>query len=216
MKSLIIFFSVLISLLSAYGQKDSIDFFFDEFNINLNITTLPSNNVNQKLGFGGGAYHSMMNQKRINLIFGFEYNLNRQFINKTYEGHYAHATDIQYSMHNLSVPFNFRYNIGRDIKIIMELGTFIDLIIASKRRGIMHTYLPNENNNIIYNEFSFSEGAKITGLNYGLSSGFGLKVPIKKRELITKIDYKFGLQELDSRGTYFFIRYFRLNVGIKI
>lgn len=212
-KGLIIIFLTLISLLPAYGQKDTNNIvIFNEFNVNLNL----GHDVEQQLGFGMGAYHSIMNQKKVNFIFGLEYNLNRQLIDYTYEGHYAHASNVRYTIHNLSVPFNLRYNIGKNIKAFIELGIFLDLIVNSKRKGIMHTYLPNENSNIVYNEFIFKENARITSPNYGICSGIGIKIPVKKRELIIKSDYKFGIRELDSRGTNFYIRYFRLSIGINI
>lgn len=216
MKRLIITFSVLICFLSTYGQKDTNNIIFNEFNISLNNTTLPTVDFEQELGFGMGAYRSVMNHKKVNFIFGLEYNLNRQFFDTTYEGHFANATNVQYTIHNVSIPFNLRYNVGHNIKAFVELGAFLDLIINSKRKGVMHTYYPGENNTIIYNTFTFNEKAKITGPNYGVCGGIGIKIPIKLRELLIKTDYKFGMRELNSAATDFYIRYFRISIGINI
>lgn len=209
-------FSVLICSLPTYGQKATDNFIFNEFNISLNKTTLPTGDFEQQLGFGIGAFHSIMNQKKVNFILGLEYNLNRQFLNNTYEGHFANATNVQYTIHNMSIPFNLRYNIGKNIRVFIELGGFLDLIVNSKRKGVMHTYFPGENNTIVYNEFTFKENAKITSPNFGICGGIGIKIPVKMRELIIKTDYKFGMRELNSAGTDFYIRYFRISIGINI
>lgn len=216
MRPLIIIFSTLIFSFPTYGQKATNNFIFNEFNISLNKTTPPTGDFEQQLGFGIGAFHSIMNHKKVNFIFGLEYNLNRQFFNSTYEGHFANATNVQYTIHNMSIPFNLRYNIGKNIKVFTELGGFLDLIVNAKRKGVMHTYFPDENNTVVYNEFTFKEKAKITGPNFGISGGIGIKIPVKTRELIIKTDYKFGIPKLYSVGTDFYIRYYRVSIGINI
>jgi hypothetical protein len=208
-------FLMLISCIKVYGQKDSTNYFFNEFNVNLNFNSLSNGFLKEQIGFGAGTYRSIISKNKINFILGFEYNLNRHFVEREYEGHYAHATNIKYSIHNFSIPFNFRYNFGRSVKIITELGVFVDLITSSKRKGVLHTYLPFES----YKKSEFSRGAKIIGPSYGVSCGFGILMPVFSRVLIIKSDFKFGFNKLDSKATYntyFYVRYFRLNIGFSI
>lgn len=215
MKSLIITFSFLLSLLTSYGQEDSALLFFNEFEISINRTNLANENTEDRFGFGLGVLHSMLEQKKINLIFGFEYNLTNQFKKIIYEGHYAHSTDVEYTIHNLSIPLNVRYNVGNKVKFFIQAGTFVDLIVSSKRKGIMHSYLPDQNNNIVYKEFSFHEKAGLRNLNYGFSGGIGLRIPTRKKELTIKTDYKIGLNNLLIMDNIY-NRYLRLTVGLKI
>lgn len=212
MKIIILAFSVLFSLSPVYGQKDSADFFFNEFGLSLNRTERFEGKLEQELGFGIGAYRSMWDQKRIPLIFGMEYNLNRLFMDQTYEGHFAHATDVQYTIHNWSFSFGCRFMMGKKIKPFIELGTFLDLIIGSRREGMMHTYFPGT----VYKDFSFNENAGLSSHNYGLSGGIGIKIPVDNREVTFKSDYKIGFQELNSSEMYFYMRYFRLAIALSL
>lgn len=215
MKAIFISFSFFLYFLSAYGQKDTTLFIFNELDISLNRTNLSNDNTKDRIGFGIGVFRSILEHKKTNLVFGFEYNLTNQFKEITYEGHFAHATNVEYTIHNLSIPINIRYNIGNKVKFFVQTGTFIDLIVSSKRKGTMHSYLPDQNNNIVYKEFSFNEKAGLTNYNYGFAVGLGLRIPIKKMELIIKSDYKLGLNDLSTNDNIY-NRYFRFIVGIKI
>ncbi len=215
MKSIIVTFLIPLSFLTAYAQKDTTSFFFNEFDLTLNRTNLINDNTKDRFGFGLGAFRSMMEPKKVNLIFGVEYNLTSQLKKSIYMGHFAHATDVEYTIHNLSIPLNFRYNIGNKVKFFLQIGTFVDLIISSSRKGIMHTYLPDQNNKIVYKKFSFKEKAGLRNLNYGFSGGIGLRIPITKMELTIKTGYNLGLNNL-SVDDNVYNRYFRLTVGLKI
>lgn len=211
-KNLIILF-ILFSFFSSYSQEKDAPFFFNEFNISLNKTNLSDDNTEDRFGFGIGLNRLMIKQKKVNLVFGLEYNVTRQFKKNTYEGRYANATNLEYTLNNLSVPLNFRLNLGNTFKIFTEIGVFIDLIYSSQRKGTMRTYLPNSNN---LNEFSIKEKANLSPINPGISGSIGLIIPIYKVESIIKIDYKLGLHELDSYKTSVLNRYYRLIIGIKI
>jgi len=215
MKTFILILAGALSFLSAYSQEET-PFFFNEFNISLNKTNLSDDNTENRFGFGVSANRIMLEQKKINFVFGLEYNLTKQFKKKTYEGHYAHATDLEYILNNLSVPLNFRLNFGKNSRFFLETGAFVDLILSSQRKGKIHTYAPDENNIITYKVSDFKENARLSPINYGIVSGIGLRVPFDKFELVFKPDYKLGLHELDSFKTSILNSYFRLNIGIKI
>jgi hypothetical protein len=110
--------------------------FFNEISVSVNKTDMSNNNdVEDRFGLGVGLNGVMKKKQKLNLIFGLEYNLNRYFVNREYEGHYAHSANINYTIHNLSFPFNFRLNFGKNVKIITDLGFFCDLILFSKKKG---------------------------------------------------------------------------------
>lgn len=215
MKNLILTCSFLLFFLTSFAQKKN-DLFFNEFNISMNKTIPPWDDFEHHLGFGLGAYRSVMNQKKVNFLFGFEYNLNREFFDYIYKGHFASATNVQYAIHNWSIPFNLRYNIGKNIKVFIELGGFLDIILRTRSKGIMHTSSPDENNHLVHKEFAFKEKGGGAGPIFGISSGIGIKIPIKTRELIVKSDYKFGMLELNGGETFFSHRNFRISFGINI
>jgi hypothetical protein len=198
----------------SYGQ-DSANFFFREFNLSVNRTTVQNNNTEDRYGFGLGAYHSFMADKKLNIVFGMEYNRTSQFKKAMYEGHFAQATDLSYSLNCFSVPVGFRLNIGSKTKVFIETGGFADLVINSNRTGTMQTYLPDENGMIDNTETKFDEKAGLSN-SFGFYFGLGVRIPIFGYELIIKPDYKFGINKLYSYQDDILNRYFRINMGIKL
>ena len=71
MKHCIIIFGLIFLIGKVSNGQDSNDFFLDEFHISLNRTDLQDDNTEDRYGFGLGAYHSFMSDKKLNLIFGF-------------------------------------------------------------------------------------------------------------------------------------------------
>lgn len=194
--------------------QESKDFFIDEFQLSVNRTNLKDNNTEDRYGFGLGAYHSFMSDKKINLVIGFEYNKTSQFKRRMYEGKFAHTTDLTYNLNCLSVPVGFRFNIGSKTKIFIETGGFADLMINSNRKGTLHNYHPDENNQINYSEKEIDEKAKLSSA-VGIYVGLGVRIPISKFELIIKPDYKLALNKLYSYQDDIYNRYFRMNIGLR-
>lgn len=216
MRCLLVLF-LLLDYCFSFGKKDSIPFIFNEFNVSLNRTNLANSNTADRYGFGLSVARVGMTEKRFNFVFGFEYNLTRQYKKLMYEGHFASSTDIEYTINHLSVPFACRYNIGNKTRFFLEAGIFMDLLINSKSSGTMHTSLPDQNNNIVYKEFTFKEKSGLAPFNYGPSAGAGLRLPFKNRELILKADFRYGLRNLHSGsmdGIY--NRYIRVSFGLII
>lgn len=215
MKHFIIIFGLIFLIDKVSNGQDSDDFFFDEFWISFNRTNLQDDNTEDRNGFGLGVSHSFMSDKTLNLVFGIEYNRTSQFKNYMYEGHFANATDLTYNLNCLSIPIGLRVNVGSKIKVFIETGGFADLVIKANRTGTMHTYLPDENNQIYYTETDINEKASLSS-SFGLYLGLGIRIQISEYELVIKPDYKFGINKLYSYHDDIFNRYFRLNIGLKI
>jgi hypothetical protein len=212
---IIILYFIFLSII-AYGQNDSIPF-FNEFSISINRTDLRDNNTNDGYGFGLGAYIDFWAKKKINILVGFEYNRSSQLKKYLYEGHFANSTDVTYYINSLSIPLITRVNFGNTIKIFAEAGVFVDLNVGARRKGMMHTFFPDENNRIENKDYEFSEMAILSILNYGISYGIGLKIPIKKCELIIKPEYKWSRKVLSKYyNTEILNKYMRLMIGLKI
>jgi hypothetical protein len=195
--------------------QDSSRFFFDEYSFSANLSDVTNDNTNDRYGFGLGAYHAFLSEKKFNIILGFEYNRTCQFKKYMYEGHFAHATDLTYSLNCLSIPIGLRFNIGSGVIFFFETGGFADLVISSYRKGIMHTCLPDENNVISCTSKAIEEKAGLSS-SVGIFLGLGARIPILKFELVIKPDYKFGVNKIYSYQDDIFNRYLRLNIGIKI
>jgi hypothetical protein len=210
--SIFIFFA--ITFLQTQGQE-KFDFFFDEIAISVNRTNLENENTEDRYGFGIGINHSFRQEKSLNIMFGLEYNKTSQFKKNMYEGHYADATDLTYNINYISVPIGLRYNVGKKVKIFTEFGGYADLNINTNRQGTLHTYLPNDNNQIDYKEMPIDERISLAN-SYGIYVGIGIRIPIYNYELIIRPDFKYGINELYSYQDDIYNRYFRLSIGLKM
>ncbi|RLD55915.1 MAG: hypothetical protein DRJ05_12150 [Bacteroidetes bacterium] len=213
MRNILLALTLSFSITFLFGQKESV-FFLGEFSVSMNRTNLKDNNTSDGIGFGLGAYHTFLKNKKVNLIFGFEYNRTTQEKEYMSRGHFSHATNITYSIDCLSIPLNARVYFGNHVRVFVESGAFIDLTLGAKENGTMHTYSPTEGSP--YSEYEYKENTDISPVNYGVSLGMGILVPISKVDLIIKPEYKYGFKPLYDYHDQIFNRYFRLVVGIKI
>jgi hypothetical protein len=207
-------FLLLISLCNSFYAQDVNELFFDEATISFNRTNLEDDNTSNRNGFGLGVYHSFWPDKMVNLTFGVEYNRTNQFKGSMYEGHYATATDLTYHLNLASFPLGVRLNMGKKIKFFIEAGGYADLMIKSTREGFMHTYFPDDNNQVVNKTFPIDEKVKLSSI-MGVYSGLGIRIPVSSFELVIKGDYKYGLQDLYSYMDTIENIYWRISVGIR-
>ncbi len=201
-------FTLWVSSIAQSNEK----FPFDEFQVALNMT----NEAEIRYGFGLGTYIPFMQERRVNLIFGLEFNRTSLFLNSMYQGHWAHATDITYYSNCISIPMGLRVNFGKKTVVFIEPGFFGDFIISAKREGTMHTYLPDSSNHVTYTVSEFDEKVKFSN-TFGLYIGAGVLIPVSNIKLIIKPEYKFGINPLQSSGMDEIPnRYFRISIGVKI
>jgi hypothetical protein len=218
MKALFTTFLLLSSILFIYGQKDSVPLLFNEFNVSLNRTVVSDNNTKERFGFGIGIYRSILNQKKINLIFGLEYNISRQFKKKISGDRWTTYKDVEYRIQSITLPFNIRFNIGKSVKFFIDAGGFVEVNHHAKAKGVEYTGI-GYGTNYRYYIIPFNEARNVAIVNYGFTAGFGIRIPVKKTELIIKTDYKHGFRDLidqiypmDSMDN----RYIRLIIGLRI
>ncbi len=196
-------------------KKNSI--LFNEFSISVNRTDLGKYSSNNKTGFGFSTLFTARSAKRINILFGIEYNNTKYYANLIGISHFSYVSDATYSINTLSIPFFLRTNFGKKIKLFVELGGFLDFNLFCSSRGVEHTYYPNNNNQIKYSERNYyAVSSSVTGFNFGPSLGVGINIPISKYSFILKTDYKLGIRELFIERTSLYNQYIRLIIGVKI
>lgn len=215
MKLKMIIFGLICIWSKISNGQDSNTVIFDEFLISANRTVLQDENTEDRFGFGLGVYHTFLPAKKLNIIFGFEYNRTSQFKKSMYEGHFANATNVTYNLNCVSIPLGLRANMGSKTKIFIEMGGFADLVVYSNRTGTLHTYVPVVSNQINYTEFEIDENASLSS-SIGIYFGVGVRIPISKYELVVKSDYKYGINKLYPDQEEILNRYFRISIGLKI
>jgi len=215
MSNIKLFLLMILFPLLSNGQKSK-PFFFDECNISINKTILKDENTSDKIGFGIGMYRNFMADKKVNILFGFEFNQSNQLKKNMYEGHYAYSTNVTYSINSLSIPLAARLNVGKKIKFFIEAGGCIDLNISSKKAGVMHSMIPISNNQRENIDIEFNGKANLSGLNYGPSAGIGFRIPFAKHEMIVKMNYKYGMNELADDKDPIYNKYIRIMLGFKL
>jgi hypothetical protein len=197
------------------GQIDS-TLFFDVLGISLNRTYAKDDNTENRFGFGLSMYHIFMDDEKVNLLFGVEYNRNSQFKKYIYNSHFSNSNNVTFSINNLSFPISLRLNLENKIKFFIEAGVFADVIVSARMKGIRYSNYPNQNNQIISSESTFNEKADINNLNYGSSMGIGIRIPISEYELTIKTNYKKGLAVLYDYTQKVTNSYIRIMIGFKI
>ncbi|MFT5581556.1 MAG: hypothetical protein ACI9G9_000807 [Psychromonas sp.] len=212
MKAILFVFSILLTTSSVYGQQDTNYVFFNEFDVSLNKTSSFSK-TKGGYGFGIGAYIVPAREKRINVVFGFEYNFTQRFQTSIYGGHNYGESDVSSSFGSISIPLLVRANFGNKVLGFFQLGGFFDLGIYQKSKGVKHVNCSDSLSiNCGTSQFSkIDNGFSIPGL----IGGIGTRIPIKKKELILTIDYKFGPIERNARYG-FYVANLRFKVGIGI
>ena len=177
---LIIFFlGVTFSIFAQNSEKHTQ--FSPEFKVSFNMDF--SSFIGGNYGFGVGLYNAFYNQKRCNLIVGLEYNavyfsaflLERDYYTPFY--------------YYIGIPVSCRVNMGKKVKFFIEAGAFFDPLVIEKR-------IPFEKD--------VSTTDKTVYLNhpdFGFFGGVGLRIPVKKYEILIKSDYKSGMGSLFCSST---------------
>jgi hypothetical protein len=208
---------MLLIIVSCSGQEDKAPFFLNEINVSINRTDLKNASTLDKWGIGLSVYRVKKDNSKLQFIFGFEYNYTRQLKKEIYETRYSYSENVLYSINNISIPVGLRFNFLPELNWFAELNFFFDLVNSGKRSGTMHSFIPDQNNNIVHTELKFTDKSNLSPVNFGFSPSVGCRIPVlEKKFLILKLDYKWGLLKLFS--TYsgqdsFFNKYFRFNMG---
>ena len=189
---LVVFLGTIFSVSAQDSVKKQ---FSPEFKLSFNFS---NKTLLGGYGFGVGFYNAFFSQKRCNLITGLEYNVvfrNMIFLEDDFQGRY----------HYIGIPANVRVNFGKKVTFFIEAGVFFDPIVIEKR---------------IFYEKEKSKEAKTTYMHkpdFGFSGGIGLRIPVKKHEILVKSDYKLAMiRFFDYSRIHFLNEYWRFGVGFKI
>ena len=214
MKNWIIIISIVLLPSISFGQIDTVTA-INEFKLAINRTNIQDSYSENLFGFGLGVYHVFLQNKKVNLVTGLEYNRTNQLKKSIYDGHFAHKTNVTFNINCISIPMTARINFGRKIKIFLNTGLFIDLSIGGREKGTMKTYFTNENDQLESRVFQYSQKSRL-GSNYGFILGVGIDIPLYKYRIIVEPDYKFGMRNIYQEMDEIRNRYFRINIGLRI
>jgi hypothetical protein len=148
-------------------------------------------------------------------MLGLEFNQVKQFKYLAFSGRMFDYEDLTYTFNGISIPLGLRFNIGNKAKLFIEPGGFVDISISSRQKGT-HNYLhivPNQEYEVITTTFDRKEKF---APSVGVYFGFGMRIPLSSFEMIIKYDYKHGINNMNSEPDYFYGRYLRLSIGIKL
>jgi len=180
---------------SIFAQGSQRKHFSPEIKIsyNLQINTLFGGN-----GFGVSVHNAFFNQNRFNLVVGLEYNA-------VFFKIYFLESDFVPQLHFVGIPVNARVNFGKNVKFFIEAGVFFDPVVLEKQ-----IFLEKENSKTEKTVYMYKP-------DFGLSGGIGLRIPVKKYELLIKSDYKWGMGSLvQFCPAARYNKYWRFAVGFKI
>lgn len=208
----ILYFSFLLSPY-LYGQETNI-FNKLDFGILTNKSINLDSNSENKYGAGLGIYFCNENSFRIKSSYGIEINSYRFLINRLYESHFAHSTDIKYNITNLTISFNLRYYLPNFNRLYIEFGPYSDLYIHANREGLLHSYIPDDNFNTEYLEIPFKEKVSVNNI-VGLELGLTYLFSFERINLFLKPIYKHGFNNYKEYLDYRLLsNYIVLSVGV--
>lgn len=210
----IIFGNLLVS--AQESEKEKKIFPINEFTLSLNRTTVADNNTQDRFGFGIGLYYAFFNQKRCNLITGFEYNRNAQFKKHINEGYFSNKYNVTYTINNVGIPLYFRVNMGQKVIFFIETGVFFDFFNIGREKGYYKTVIPNPMDSTIRSDSGQFNSKMCYKTNFGISGGIGLRIPIKEYEILIKSDYKWGMRNIGGGYEGIHNRYWRITIGFKL
>lgn len=208
---LAVFLSILLIPFNSIGQNDKSPLFFNELTISVNRTFVEDENTMDRFGFGIGVFRSWVDSSWFNVLMGISYNKTSQLKFEVYNGRYSHISDVTYNLHSITVPLIARLNIGNSAKFFVEPGVFMELVVGASREGTFHTAISGQD----YTTSVHKERINLSGLNGGYLLGLGSIVPVKKHELIFKLEYQSAIKFLEDNQESIFNRYARISVGIR-
>ena len=192
-----------------------------ELTLSLNRTTVADKNTQNRFGFGVGLYSVFFSQKRCNLIIGFEYSRNVQFKKHMSGGrshfHSSSHSDVTYIINSVGTPICFRVNMGQKVKFFIDAGAFVDFFNAGRQTGTRKMFGYNPTDSTHYNTVSqFDDKGFLYKTNFGILGGVGLRIPVKKHEILLKGDYKWGIRNtIDDYYGEVYNRFWRFTIGFK-
>lgn len=199
MRATAVFLCWIQAVCMSYGQGSAGTVFFNEVSISVNRTVLANDNTTDLFGCGIGLTRVVFNRRGFFLVSGLEYNFTRQLKDRTYEGHFARAEDVTYSLHFLTIPLTLRYELGRRVRFFLETGGFLDLMLHSSRSGTWCSYLPVSGAPLTFDRRPFEQNAGVSNPNYGFLAGLGIRIPVEQKGyLVVKSDYRLGFNELST------------------
>jgi hypothetical protein len=115
-------------------------FFFNECSLSLNRTMLHDSNTENRNGFGLGIYRSVLDSAAVRLVFGVEFNKTEQFRKKIPGSHLHYSRDVTTTHNNVSIPVSARLFPLKNIKLYLEAGLFLDLIVSHTTKGTSYVW----------------------------------------------------------------------------
>lgn len=218
-KALILFCIVSSSLCSFAHIKDSANIHIvDEVYLSANRYIGYDNE--KEIGYGIGINHSFFRDRKLNLIFGIEYNKYNMYIKSWHK--YSYFYNIEYNnlyfnTNIISPNLCLRLNFGKKPGVFIEPGVFFSIPFYTTGSGVKEeTYT--------YNLWGFGSTYTkkvVTDIDHqkaylsktvGGSLGLGMKIPISKVQLVVKPNIIIG-----SAFSYKYEitnKFYRLSIGI--
>ena len=179
LKLLLISFFCFLTI-QAYCQDHENKFrVFNEYSIDINYT-MPYYKLNSDfssfVGLGIGAHHVFRENKRLEPVFGFKFQLIRSKFDSYEASKYDNLENVAINLGSLNLPFFLRMNFGNKIKTFIKTGLSVHIPIASHIKGNRNSYNPITNSTAkeSLNELFYGGG------NCSVNIGLGFSVPYKK------------------------------------
>lgn len=159
--------------------------------------------------YGGGIGVNVIfkDTNRVSFKTGVELNYFHTWDSWLYSGHFSNQTNIHYQYAILSIPAFVRFNLGNELKFLVEFGAYLGFSLGGEMRSTYSAYDPLSN----YSFNGFKHENYVPGLSITPAIGFGTRVPLSERiDLVLKPEFAFMLNQENSESFnrhYFYARF---------
>lgn len=184
---------VLITALIGFNnislsQKERDAFFFNEFLVAANYSTVEDRNTSNDFGWGFGAYRRGFDSSRVNMIFGFEFCQTKQHKEVLSTSTRSTGYDVDLAINYIRIPLAARYNFFQKGKLFSELGASLAVPLGARMSGEFRGYTPD--GDLVSS--TFSDGYR-PRFNLGGLISLGSRIPLQKLDLLFKAHYTYDI-----------------------
>jgi len=201
---------------------DEVSFGFSQSYIKKDYINSEEFSIINQFGVNLDAMHTAFKGKRLNVLYGFEYNMVKFKLNYSLNfDRYDFQREHNITFHKITAPITIRLNLGEQHNLFVEVGGYFDFIDYEsgniKAFGVLKEGFPVSEN---YPYKVAYEGSYYkTGINLGGHIGIGSKFHGVTRDYVGKISFRRALLQSQTYTGYnnlFFSNYFKFSFGIQL
>ncbi|MFA8449385.1 MAG: outer membrane beta-barrel protein [Bacteroidales bacterium] len=202
--------TILVIPNNLKAQEKKAKFITPELYVSL-VKAVVSEGEQNYLGYNTSLYASFNFTKSFSLVSGLSYTKQRTEESFSH-GHFA-SSDVELRAGYFSIPLMCRYTVGKKVRFFLDLGVMGSYVNSAKEIGTIHSSVYN-GMQTVYGETKIDRSIDVNEYHIMPTAGVGVKVALKKIDLIARTSYQTSLKELVGNMSPAYINNFQFSLGI--